>query len=114
MTSPSTPAQEPQGEPTCGICGVCESWHPRTGCDQWTPVAPEPLRAMSREELTSLLIQLQHRLAHPQKELRRAIEERDKALNALRDAIPYITPHAMKIKAQSALSKPAGLQEEKK
>jgi hypothetical protein len=29
-------------EPTCGICGVCESWHPRTGCEQWTPAATAP------------------------------------------------------------------------
>jgi hypothetical protein len=32
----------PPSEPTCGICGVCESWHPRTGCDKWTPVAATP------------------------------------------------------------------------
>jgi hypothetical protein len=29
-------------ERTCGICGICESWHPRTGCDKWTPVESEP------------------------------------------------------------------------
>jgi hypothetical protein len=34
---------KPVAEPTCGICGVCESWHSRTGCDKWTPVAaPKP------------------------------------------------------------------------
>jgi hypothetical protein len=41
-------------EPTCAICGVCESWHSRTGCDKWTP-ENRPFEHANAEDRTTKL-----------------------------------------------------------
>jgi hypothetical protein len=101
MTSLSTPAQEPQGEKWQQLYAIAKSHH------EIRMEAP-------------LLVELLH-------DLRAAIEERDKALNALRDVDRCLEKvikssirltvraeiNAARYAIRAALSKPAGPQEEK-